>query len=199
MKQSKISLEVKSYYIIYHLRSIPKLILINIFTVFLIISIFSTKVFAQVTIFSENFNGSSSLPTGWTQVQVTGTDAWTINNGGYYDNGSNNPSSAYSGTRNAFLFSPTSPPSTNTRKLVTPALDLGGLSSITLKFWEARLKWGVDYDELKVYYKTSATGSWSLLANYNSSITAWTQRTITLPNPSSTYYIAFEGIAKYGY
>jgi len=176
-----------------------KSISINIFTFLFFIVIFINISIAQVTVFSENFNGSASLPTGWSQVQVSGSDVWTINNGGCYDNGVNNPSSAYSGTRNAYLFSPTSPPSTNTRKLVTPVLDLGGLSNITLKFWEARLKWGVDFDELKVYYKTSSTGSWSLLVTYNSAVTAWTQRTISLPNPSSTYYIAFEGIAKYGY
>jgi len=170
-----------------------------IYNIIFLININQIKLFGQITLLSENFNNSASIPAGWSQIQVTGTDVWTINNGGYYDNGSNHPSSAYSGTRNAFLFSPTSPPSTNTRKLVTPVLDLSGLSNITLKFYEARLKWGVDFDELKVYYKTSSTGSWNLLANYNSAITAWTQRTINLSNPSSTYYIAFEGIAKYGY
>ncbi|HPD65556.1 MAG TPA: PKD domain-containing protein [Bacteroidia bacterium] len=168
---------------------------------FLTLIIFQTSftASAQNTIFFESFNGSSSLPTGWTQIQVTGSDVWTINNGGYYDNGANHPSAAYSGTRNAFLFSPTSPPSSNTRKLVTPVLDLGGLTNVTLTFYEARLKWGVDKDQLKIYYRTSATGSWSLLATYSTETTGWVQRTVSLPNPGTTYYVAFEGIAQYGY
>lgn len=167
--------------------------------IFLLIFQTFLKSSGQTTVFFENFNNSSSLPSGWSEIQVTGSDVWTINNGGYYDNGSNHPAAAYSGTRNAFLFSPTSPPSSNTRKLVTPALDLGGLTNITLTFYEARLKWGVDKDQLKVYYRTSSTGSWNQLVHYSTETTGWVQRTISLPNPSTTYYIAFEGIAQYGY
>lgn len=149
----------------------------------------------QITVMTQNFDASSSLPTGWTQESVSGTDVWTINNGGYNDLGSNHPASAYSGTRNAFLFSS----GNTTRKLVPTVLNLAGLGNVTLTFYEARLQWGLDKDNLKVYYKTSSSGSWTQLASYTSATTGWTKRTITLPNPGSTYYIAFEGIAKYGY
>jgi len=153
-------------------------------------------VFSQttVTVLTEGFEASSSIPSTWSQVSVSGSDVWTINNGGYYDNGVRYPSSAKTGTRNAYLFS-----IATTRKLVTPQLNLSGLGNITLKFWEARMKFGNDKDQLKVYYKTSSTGTWTLLASYTTETTGWVERTISLPNPSGDYYVAFEGIAAYGY
>jgi hypothetical protein len=56
---------------------------------------------------------------------------------------------------------------------------------------------GPDQDELSVYYKTSFTGSWVLLATYTTNVTTWTKELIALPALSSDYYIAFEGTVKY--
>ena len=36
-------------------------------------------------------------------------------------------------------------------------------------------------------------------AEWTSEVSSWTQRTVTLPNLSSTYYIAFEGTSDYGH
>ena len=163
-----------------------------IITTLLLFFIFSG--FSQITVLSEDFNGSGSIPSGWSQENVFGSTVWSINNGGYYNNNQNNPSSARSGSRNAYLFAQKA-----RRKLVSPPMNLAGKGNIQLNFYEARLQWGGDYDSLKVYYKTSASGNWVLLNSYNSPTTNWTSRNITLPNPSSTYYIAFEAMAHYGY
>lgn len=152
---------------------------------------------SQITVLSQDFDSSSSIPSSWSQINVQGTSVWSINNGGTFDLGASHPAAAHSGTRNAYISSQST--SGNVRKLVTPSLDLSGLGNVTLVFWEARLKWGVDTDFLKVYYRTTPSGSWVQLKSYTSATSGWVKRTITLANPSSTYYVAFEGIPKYGY
>jgi len=120
--------------------------------------------------------------------------SWTFQGGGYYSH----PASAHGGSYNAFLYYGAS--SDHKTKLVTPLLDFGtATQNAQLTFWHCMQIWPSDQDELRVYYKTSAGGAWTLLATYTTSVAAWTQQTISLPNPNSTYFIAFEGDAKYGY
>ncbi len=145
------------------------------------------------TVLNESFENTGSIPTGWTQVNVTGSTAWAFVAGGY----SGNPAAAYEGSYNARLYYNSSTAAVT--KLVSPALNLSGADSATLSFYHTQAVWSGDQDELKVYYRTSATGAWTQLAYYTANITAWTQETITLPNLTGAYYIAFEGIAKYGY
>ena len=147
---------------------------------------------AQVTIYTENFENGGNMPTGWTQEYVLDTLNWVFTSGGY--NG--NPSTAHGGSFNGLLFYAGSSKKT---KLVSPQLNLSYYSNISLKFWHCQKEYSGDQDILRVYYKTSASGSWTLLQTYSNNISTWTQQTISLPNPSSTYYIAFEGEAKYGY
>ncbi|MCK4358697.1 MAG: choice-of-anchor J domain-containing protein, partial [Candidatus Cloacimonetes bacterium] len=143
-------------------------------------------------VLNEGFEGGV-LPTGWTQEYVNGTVDWQYQNGGNYGN----PPSAHTGSYNA-LFSYDSYDGYTT-KLVTPELDLGAKTDYTLTFWHAQVDYYGDWDELHVYYKTSAAGAWTLLESYTTSVANWTERTIDLPNPCSTYYIAFEGVANWGY
>jgi hypothetical protein len=72
------------------------------------------------------------------------------------------------------------------------------ISSPQLKFWHTQALWDPDQDILTVYYKTSAAGAWTLLATYSNNLTAWTEETIALPEPTADYYISFEGNAKWG-
>ena len=141
----------------------------------------------------QGFENGGSIPSCWTQEYVTGSLNWTYQNGGY--NG--NPSAAHSGSYNAFLYINST--SASTTRLVTPSLNLSVLSNPVLTFWHTQAFWSPDQDELRIYYKTSAGGTWTLLQTYTNNITTWTMETINLLNPSSTYYIAFEGKAKYGY
>jgi len=148
---------------------------------------------ASTTVLDETF-ATTSTPAGWTEANVSGTTlSWAYAAGGY----SSHPSGAYDGYYNARLYKNSSTASVT--KLITPALDLSGAASATLFFWHAQALWYSDQDELCVYYGTSVSGPWTLLAEYTNSITNWTQETISLPDPNSNYYIAFEGTAQYGY
>lgn len=144
--------------------------------------------------YNEGFEHAGTIPSCWTQEQVNNSGVnWTFITG----SGNGHPTSAHGGTYNACLKDNTS--ASNLTRLITPPLDLSQLPSPQLKFWHTQALWSTDQDQLSVYYRTSASGGWTLLFSYTSNITVWTQRTLTLPNPSATYYIAFEGNAKYGY
>jgi len=82
-------------------------------------------------------------------------------------------------------------------------MELSGLTNTELRFWYTNARrtyiiWNFQ-DELKVYYKNSAQGQWTLLQNFNTNVTNWTEVSIPLPNPSDDYYIAFEGISNAGH
>ena len=84
-------------------------------------------------------------------------------------------------------------------KLVTPALDLTVLTNPQLTFYFANTNWIADHDELRIFYKTSANGTWTQIgANYTTEHLVWTQVILDLPNPSSEYYVAFEGKSNFG-
>ncbi|MEI6766604.1 MAG: T9SS type A sorting domain-containing protein [Bacteroidota bacterium] len=144
------------------------------------------------TFLSEGFEGGA-LPTGWTQEYVTGTNNWIYANGGH----SGLPVAAHTGSYNAQFYYGSY--ANYTTKLVTPAMNINLVTNPTLTFWHAQMDWSGDVDEHRIYYKTSSGGPWNLLATYTAAIAAWTQEVIALPNGSSTYYIAFEGTAQWGY
>ncbi|HMM12955.1 MAG TPA: BACON domain-containing carbohydrate-binding protein, partial [Bacteroidales bacterium] len=142
---------------------------------------------------TEGFENGGNIPACWTQEQVNNSGVnWQFITG----NGTGYPANAYSGTYNACLKDNTS--ADNKTRLITPPLDLSNLSNPVLTFYHTQAFWSPDQDILTVFYRTSSTGTWIQLVQYTSSVTTWTLRTINLPNPSSEYYIAFEGNAKYG-
>lgn len=140
--------------------------------------------------FEEGFEGGT-LPACWTTEFITETQDWTIRTGA-----SSNPTSAHTGTYNACLQYNNS--SGATTMLVTPPIDFSGMDNAVLSFWHTQVYWTPDQDELRIYYKTSASTEWILLAEYTENVSTWTQRTIALENLSSDYYIGFEGTAQYG-
>lgn len=153
------------------------------------------SLFGQVSTFpwTETFEDASTTRASWTNQYVVNTANWT------YLAGSSGGSvvSAQSGGLNARF---TGSSSGNITKLVTPALDLSAVANAKLSFWYAQENWAGDQNQLKVYYKTSAGGTWVEIASYTSNISSWTQiQDLVLPNTCSTYYIAFEGIDNYGY
>ena len=83
-------------------------------------------------------------------------------------------------------------------KIVTPSLNISAASNPKLNFWYAQPDYYGDVDKLRVYYKTSAAGSWVLLASYETAQETWTNIELNLPNPSADYYVAFEGEAVNG-
>jgi hypothetical protein len=143
---------------------------------------------------SEGFENAGSIPSCWTQEQVNSSGVnWTFTTGGH--NG--HPSAAHAGTYNAQLYDATA--IDNRTRLVSPPINLNRLLNPVLTFWHTQAVWSGYQDLLNVYYRTSATGAWIFLKVYSSSITAWTQETLTLPESSGTYYIAFDGNAISGY
>lgn len=143
--------------------------------------------------FNEGFEGGV-LPNCWTKENVSGVTNWTYQQGGYYSG--YGPASSHNGLKNATLF--VASYTSSVTKLISPPLDLTGSTTPVLKFWHTQQQWG-GQDILRVYYRISATDAWTQLAVYTNSILSWTMETINLPNPSSTYYIAFEGTTNYGF
>ncbi|MBA5628286.1 T9SS sorting signal type C domain-containing protein [Moheibacter lacus] len=91
----------------------------------------------------------------------------------------------------------------NTTKLVSIPLDLSGVSQPKLSFWYVNMyneaPESLSINTLKVYYKTSPNGNWIQLGTtFDSDVTEWTNVEFNLPNPSSEYYIAFEGMNDWG-
>lgn len=142
--------------------------------------------------YSEGFE-SGVLGSCWLEILEASATHWNFIKG----NGSTNPSNAHGGTKNACFQNEST--SASVTKLVLPPFDLSALSNPSLQFWHTQQLWESDQDELRIYYKTSASGTWTLLKTFTASITDWTQETVALPTPSADYYIAFEGTAKYGY
>ncbi len=151
---------------------------------------------AQVTTYpwTETFS-SSTRPTGWTEQNITGASPWafvTVSGGGAIT-----PRSA---THMAQFRTVTSATNGDVTKLVSPQLNLSAVSSPVLTFYYASQNWFGDIDELRVYYKTSAAGSWVQVGgNYTAESLTWAKITLQLPNPSADYYIAFEGTSNWGY
>ncbi|MCW8938969.1 MAG: fibronectin type III domain-containing protein, partial [Flavobacteriales bacterium] len=143
--------------------------------------------------FLEDFETTSTTRDCWSQIQEVGTANWT------YATGSSGGAitTAYSGTENARFVSQSG---TNSPivKLVSPVLDLSAVNSPELAFFYGQEFWSPDQNELKVYYRTSAASAWVQIAHYTADVPAWTADTLTLPNPSATYQIAFEGINNCG-
>ena len=143
-------------------------------------------------ILQEGFESDGTIPTGWTLEYVTGSTEWSFRDGGEEEH----PPSANSGTYNACFYDANG----NSTKLVSPSINIGdGVSNAALVFWYCMANWLGDQDELRVYYRTSSGHTWTLLREYTNTVDSWTRRVISLPNPGSTYYIAFEGTGYFGY
>jgi large repetitive protein len=156
---------------------------------------FSTTCF-PINIFPylQNFENGGNIPLCWRQYIVTGSTNWTFQTGGYAENPA--PSAAHGGIYNACLSSNVY---MQTTQLVTPVFDLSQTTDPYMTFWHAQVNWNGDQDSLFVYYKNSSSGNWILLRSYTNNIDSWTKDSISLPNSTSTYSIAFEGHSEFGY
>lgn len=143
--------------------------------------------------FIESFETNSTTLNAWSQISEGAEDLWTFDTGA----GQGNITTAFDGTRNArFISAYTSPRA----KLVSPTLDLSGIILPQLSFYLGQEKFDQDSQKnsTDVYYRTSPTSDWVLLAEYSNEISTWTNFVLDLPNPTATYQIAFEGIPNDG-
>ena len=143
---------------------------------------------AQTLLWSEDFEGGS-MPAGWT---TDGPGSWSVGVGDY-----STSTGAGHGSYNAKI---THGSTGNVTKLITPEIDLSTVASAELSFMHIQRSWSGDIDELRVYYRTSSSEAWTMLQEYTNAYGSWTtEEGIALPNPSSTYQIAFEHTDNYGY
>ncbi|MFY0482347.1 fibronectin type III domain-containing protein [Flavobacterium sp. PLA-1-15] len=142
--------------------------------------------------FTETFEDASATRNCWTNEFVINNISWIYTAGG----GGTLLTSAYAGTKNASFYHPVDADAIT--KLVSPVMDISSLSDPGVSFYYGQESWSGDVNEIKVYYRTSSTNPWIELKHYFSAVSSWTYDFISLPNPSSTYQIAFEGINNYG-
>lgn len=148
--------------------------------------------------FNESFEDDSPLRDCWLNEYVNGAVNWIYRagagNGGAVQ-------AAHGGAKNASFSAETY--SQFATKLTSPRFDFSAMQNATLNFWYANQAWVGDQNELRVYYKNSANGSWTVIpgAVYTSNVNAWTEVTLDLPESAgkSDYYIAFEGLNNWGY
>lgn len=150
--------------------------------------------YSQITSFpwSEDFE-DVGLPTGWTQEYTSASVDWSIQTGSQFGS----PSAAFSGSTNAFFVSANF--DEDQTILVSPQFDITSLTNPVLTFHHAQVMFDGGQDELHVYYKTSAAGSWNLLESYTSNVTDWTERQIVLPETSDDFYLGFSAKSGYGF
>ena len=131
-----------------------------------------------------------SLPPCFSNETVSGSANWT-----FVSQNGNNTITPRTGNYMAEFRTGTTG---NATKLVLPVFDLTSLTNPELSFYMANVNWVGDIDELRVFYKSSAGGSWTQIGpDYTSENTSWTEIRLPLPNPSSTYYIAFEATSNW--
>ena len=143
--------------------------------------------------FVEGFE--DGYPPCWTEDVTAGKALWTIQTGG--NAGGEHPEQAYQGSSNLCFRSDNY--DGNTAYYITPQFNLSGLEHPVLSFARAHEGWESDQDKLQVFYKTSKSGTWNLLAQYEDNIAAWTVEHFALPKASDDYYIGFYGEANFGY
>ncbi|MCK4677794.1 MAG: hypothetical protein KAT48_06665 [Bacteroidales bacterium] len=138
------------------------------------------------TIYYKGFE-DGIIPFGWTQEFIDSTLLWTVQTG----SPSGFPDHAHSGVFNASFIGDSA-----STALILPELNLQDAVLPKLSFWHAQAG-DIVQDELKVFYKTSATAIWKPLSSYSYPST-WQREWLSLPSPSANYYIGFFGDAKPG-
>ena len=153
---------------------------------------FTTLCGVMVPPYSENFdNTNGTLPDCWTNFNEVGSTNWAVTSSFH-----GNVTAAHSGS-NVMQFFQNGNGSMSSAEM--PTFDLSGMSNPTLKFWFTNQKWISDQDVLEIYYRTSPTDVWTLLATYDNNVSDWAKDSLLLPNPSATYQIKFKANSNYGY
>jgi len=140
--------------------------------------------------YQEGFE-SGVPPACWSENILSGTTSWIANNGN-----ENASVSAFAGSNNAYYYSGNY--NGESSQLISPSFDLTSLTNPQLEFYHSQVDWFGDQDTLGVYYRTSSTGSWTLLTSFSGPVLSWSQVVIALPNPSANYSIMFEAWGDWG-
>lgn len=131
---------------------------------------------------SEDFEQSGGvMPDGWSIEHVKGELDWMVSQGGHDSN--------YK-VMIPFGNGPVT-------RLITPVFDLSELDNPVLKFYRLQQPWGTVVDILRIYYKNSESGEWTLLKEFDDGASDWTETLVSLAEPSLEYQIAFESELKF--
>lgn len=136
--------------------------------------------------YTEGFEATSATRNCWT---TDGPGSWSFAAGDYSAS-----TGAFEGSVNAKINHSSNG---NVTKLISPVLDLNGATGMQLTYAHIQRAWSGDIDELRVYYRTSATGTWNVVAAYTNEVATWTVDQVILP--ATTYQVAFEMTDGYGY
>ncbi|MFP4288108.1 MAG: InlB B-repeat-containing protein [Bacteroidales bacterium] len=143
--------------------------------------------------FTEGMNGED-IPSCWEQEYVSGETPWKIgvgNDDGY-------PYSTHEGESNVFFRVEGPGDYGDTTRLMTPAMNLAAFNTAQVSFYYANPSQSSRQDIMNIYYKNEPTEPWNLLAVYDTDQFSWINAVITIPETSSSTYIAFEGIGNGG-
>ena len=138
---------------------------------------------AQTKLMSTDF--SQGLPLSWGQSPANPLHGWTT--------GATGVGTLVPQTSSAYAML-NSPELQGAVKLITTRLDISSLQNPVLSYWFAQpAATDGNYDHLKVYYRTTLTGAWTLLKSENGAVPFWTHRVIALDQLGATsIQIAFE-------
>lgn len=145
------------------------------------------------TVLTQGFEGGAAA--GWTIENTSGSTAadWAYR-ATSHTGGSNPHTGTHLASFDGRAFAAKS------GKLITPSMDLSTYTTeAKVDFWYKQPAWDADQNVLKVYYRTSATGAWTMIWSDVTSKSVWTAASIILPSVNATYQIAFEGTSAYGY
>lgn len=120
------------------------------------------------TPFLQQFN-DYSIPLCWSEDVVAGTNHWNFN-----------------GSQATFTYTPDA-----SSRLITPTFNLSSTAAYQVEFYHAEVDYSGVCDSLWLYYRTSPTADWVRLAQYGNHTSSLEKATVLLPNPTSTYQLAF--------
>ena len=135
-------------------------------------------------LFSDFETGDLSI---WTSE---GDASWTVGTGDY-----SVYTGAYSGNYNAKITHSTTG---NETWLVSPKLNLDGMTTAHVNFEYINRQWGSDIDELGLYYRING-GEWNELWSTSNAHEDWTYHTVVLTGLADNYQIGFKMTDGYGY
>ncbi|MES2747247.1 MAG: T9SS type A sorting domain-containing protein [Bacteroidota bacterium] len=163
----------------------------------LVLFVFTVGTNAQISTFpwTETFEDSSPTRASWTQIYEVNAMAWTYvgapSTGGWV--GTSTP---YEGAK--FANYPATSHAFDKTKLVSPVLNLTGMTNATVSFYYRNPFWDPDQNWLRVFYRTSAVAAWIQVAEFHTNIVSWTSSG-NIGIPSTAYQIAIECETDYGY
>ena len=169
---------------------------------FVAASVYSAVDKDDIYVLKESFE-SGVIPEGWTQEYVNssvyGEHPWVVESA----SSAQNPLGAADGDYRIVLRNNSSATIGYTTRLISPVLDLtmGKVFQPILVFSHAQQQRTGDFDQLKVYYRTSADSRWVRFDDdkFNHKIAKWQTDTLQLTAQSATYQIMFEVTDNFGY